>query len=354
MLLKNIPTVSETNILEQEILYKDQVLDFNGAFDRTITKCIEQVGEYSLETCIKMILEENPGVLFKIIQYSKRYKKVYFYTDHEISTEAWDKRNTIYTRTLKDNDAIARELYNTLIADNQEYSDCISLYNIRKLLTGIYFQYEKIIKGHQLYVKNAIQRNEQNKIVYVQDITAYGGKIIIEFCSGYSFSYTDYKIVFEKANNNQFYVKESNYYYAEETLKQINRKLPKIYDDCITYQHTQGLFCLDQKIIDSKFLVTINKAKIIVFSIYVPSTCFKNFELSIDYTNNKYQCSNHNKSIIELLIGKEDELLKKLFIKIDDCPSWSREYLYLIRKKQLEKIEKKQKIKKLLFPWKNN
>ena len=96
-----------------------------------------------------------------------------------------------------------------------------------------------------------IQRNEQNKIVYVQDITAYGGKIIIEFCSGRSFSYTDYKIVFEKANNNQFYVKESDYYYAEETLKQINRKLPKIYDDCITYQHTQGLFCLDQKIIDS-------------------------------------------------------------------------------------------------------
>jgi len=258
MLPETIPKNSRTDILNQEILYTDEILDFSKSFDCTITKCIEKVGEYSLETCIKMILEENPGILFKTIQYSKMYEKVYFYTNQEISTTTWDKRNKIYTRTLKDDNAIVLELYTTLISDYQKYTDCISLYDIKQLLTGL---------------------------------------------------------------------------------------------DC---QYTQNLFCLDQIIIYSKFLVTINKGKINVFSMYAPSSCFKNFELSIDYINNDYKCSNHNKSIIKILVGKEDILLKKLFIKIDDCPNWSKKNLYLIRKKQLEKEEKKQKIRKLLYPWKKD
>ena len=102
------------------------------------------------------------------------------------------------------------------------------------------------------------------------------------------------------------------------------------------YLYSTDLFCLDQKIIDSKFLVTISKGIIIVFSVYAPTTCYKNFYLSIDYINNEYQYKNNNKLIKKILIGNEIELLKKLFIKIDDCPSWSREHLYLIRKKQLE------------------
>ena len=258
MLPETIPIVPGTNILNQEILYDDEALDFSRSLDCTITKCIEQVGKYSLETCIKIILEENPNILFKTIQYSKKNKKVYFYTNQEISTTAWDKRNNIYMKTLKEDNAIARELYNTLIGDYQKYPDCVSLYDIKKYLSGM------------------------------------------------------------------------------------------------DYPYSTDLFCLDQKIIDSKFLVTISKGIIIVFSVYAPTTCYKNFYLSIDYINNEYQYKNNNKLIKKILIGNEIELLKKLFIKIDDCPSWSREHLYLIRKKQLEKIEKKQKIKKLLFPWKNN
>ncbi len=36
------------------------------------------------------------------------------------------------------------------------------------------------------------------------------------------------------------------------------------------------------------------------------------------------------------------KFLKKLFVRIDDCPYWSRESLYEIRKKQLD--EEKQKL----------
>ena len=39
---------------------------------------------------------------------------------------------------------------------------------------------------------------------------------------------------------------------------------------------------------------------------------------------------------------KENEIFKKLFVRIDDCPDWSRESLYKIRKKQLD--EEKQKL----------
>lgn len=59
--------------------------------------------------------------------------------------------------------------------------------------------------------------------------------------------------------------------------------------------------------------------------------------------------------------GKEDEILKRIFIKINDCPKWCQEMLYEFRQNELveeQKIEiqnmRKQKrleLKKKIFPF---
>ena len=51
-------------------------------------------------------------------------------------------------------------------------------------------------------------------------------------------------------------------------------------------------------------------------------------------------CNSHE--ILNVVCGQENEIFKKLFVRIDDCPYWSRESLYEIRKKQLD--EEKQKL----------
>ena len=78
-----------------------------------------------------------------------------------------------------------------------------------------------------------------------------------------------------------------------------------------------------------------------------------------DSDNRYYDCNSNN--VISVIRGKEDELLKKIFIRIDDCPEWSKEPLYIIRQKRLLEEEKalrekrrKEKILSLtrkIFPW---
>ena len=53
------------------------------------------------------------------------------------------------------------------------------------------------------------------------------------------------------------------------------------------------------------------------------------------------------------LQGKEDEIFKSIFVKIDDCPEWIRQELYQIRQEQLAKENKKEKrleLKRKIFP----
>ena len=76
MLLQTVPTVPNAKVIKEEIIYNDTVLDYSESLVPMITTCIEHVGYYSLETCIKMILEENTNTVFFKTQYSKANRKV--------------------------------------------------------------------------------------------------------------------------------------------------------------------------------------------------------------------------------------------------------------------------------------
>ena len=61
-----------------------------------------------------------------------------------------------------------------------------------------------------------------------------------------------------------------------------------------------------------------------------------------------YVCNSNN--IINEIEGNENELFKRIFVKINDCPEWMRLELYEIRQKQLkeeQKIEDEKKYKEM-------
>lgn len=105
----------------------------------------------------------------------------------------------------------------------------------------------------------------------------------------------------------------------------------------------------DIKPLNSNFSVDINDCDI---NIHDGSLWdIADFELSFVVYDNKYKYSRNSTPVATALEGKEDELFKNIFVKIDDCPEWSRQKLYQIRQKQLKKHHK---LKIKLPSWSKN
>ena len=81
---------SDTKVIDKNIIYKDTVLPLKELGENIKVTHISNVEEFWIESCLNKIFESNPDVVFNTIQYSKKDKKIYFYTDQNISTKAWD------------------------------------------------------------------------------------------------------------------------------------------------------------------------------------------------------------------------------------------------------------------------
>ena len=77
--------------MNKTIVYSDIVLSLKGKGQSLKVTSIEGVSEYSLENCLKVIFESNPDVIFNTIKYSRKDKKVYFYTNKDITTKIYEK-----------------------------------------------------------------------------------------------------------------------------------------------------------------------------------------------------------------------------------------------------------------------
>ena len=64
------------------------------------------------------------------------------------------------------------------------------------------------------------------------------------------------------------------------------------------------------------------------------------FRLSAIIYKDEYEYDCNSNNVTSICRDKEDEVFKRIFVRIDDCPEWTREILYTIRKKQLEEQEK--------------
>lgn len=89
MFVPIIPVLPNTNIVNRNIVYNDTVLSIKELGENIKVSTISDVSEFSLEKCLKIIFESNPDVVFNTIQYSRKNKKVYFYTNKDISINKW-------------------------------------------------------------------------------------------------------------------------------------------------------------------------------------------------------------------------------------------------------------------------
>ena len=92
----------------------------------------------------------------------------------------------------------------------------------------------------------------------------------------------------------------------------------------------------DVKSVNSKFDIDISQYGVKVL-VKPNDKINKGFELFSPGYENKYLLKSNSNILNFALKGKEEEVLKRIFVKISDCPEWSQSMLYEIRQKQLEK-----------------
>lgn len=149
MFVPIVPSVPHTTVVNKTIVYSDTVLPLKDTGNNLKVTSIENVSEFSLESCLKTIFESNPNVIFNTIQYSKNNKTVYFYTNQDITTKAYEESKFTNYKPITSKTEILEEIKKVLLSPKSKDNNCISLYDVLTLLEELNSEYENIIKKYQ-------------------------------------------------------------------------------------------------------------------------------------------------------------------------------------------------------------
>ena len=124
------------------------------------------------------------------------------------------------------------------------------------------------------------------------------------------------------------------YVNTEEILLSAGKYISNAIDEYQEYDEFKQQRCNNIRTMNSKFKVDISS-----FGVSLRSGG-NNFSLDMkSYTDEPdYSCSSYN--IISILDKKENELFKKIYVRIDDCPEWMHGILYERRASALQEKER--------------
>lgn len=325
--------INNTNatVVNKTIVYSDTVLPLKDLGSNLKVSTISDVGEYSLERCLKIIFESNPNVVFNTIQYSKNDNKVYFYTNQEISTREYEESEFTKYKTITSRSEILEETKSILLTEKNNSSDCISLFDIAQLLKKMNHDYDMIKERYnsqfERIIKNAF--GDSSSIVifdfdYEKKLLKIGFKM---WSSG------DYDEICFAKQNDDLYIVKSKSLYDKEVFAELSSGLSKLYDKLISFADYKDYANAkyNTKSVNSSFGVDISHYGAGIFVEFQGNSYSKDFKLFSPSYNNDYSIECNSSIVNEVFKDKESEIFKRIFVKIDDCPVWSQAMLYEIR-----------------------
>lgn len=347
MFIPIVPFVPHTTVINKTIVYSDTILPLKDTGNNLKVTSINDVSEFSLENCLKIIFESNPNVVFNTIQYSKKDKKVYFYTNQEISIKQYEESKITKYEPISSRLQILEEVKGLMTTNKIKNSDCVSIHDVAVLLFKMRNKYQSIMDSCNIRVRDLIKQEfgrTADIIIYSFDYDSNELKI------GFKYIGDDYdKITFIKKDGDLFITKSKSYY-DKKVLAVIGTELSQLYDDLIKYSDYKNDYIFNVRPVNSKFLVDITSSGVSIYT-KLPTNIFtKEFNLKFPSYDDEYKYDCNSTILIEAFWGNENEIFKRIFVKIEDCPKWSQETLYEIRQKQLveeQKIEDKIKYKEM-------
>lgn len=330
-----VPHTTHTTVVNKTIVYSDTVLPVKDLGNNLKVSTISDVSEYSLERCLQIIFESNPNVVFNTVQYSKNDKKVYFYTNQEITIREYEESKFIKYKPITSSSEILEETKSVLLAEKNNSSDCISLFDVAQLLKKLRHNYDMVEERYKSQFKSIIKNafgDSSSIVIYDFD---YKKKLLrIGFKRWSSGDYDE--ISFAKQNDDLYIVK-SECWHDKEVFAALSSGLSKLYDELISFADYKddANAKYDTKSVNSSFGVDISHYGAGIFVKSQGNSYSNNFKLFSPSYDNKYSIECNSSIVNETFKNKEPEIFKRIFVKIDDCPEWSQAMLYETRQNQL-------------------
>jgi len=290
-----VPVVKVKN---REIVFSDNIL-YNDELKNQKLTMIPNISEAALYSCIETILVSNITVVFDTIQYSPQKKTVYFYTNKEINQEYWQNHSSLEIKILQ-------EIKDIFVKDKNKNSDCISIYEVLKLLKSY---------NNKFFNERTSCEDDIKKLIYSEFglnasifLKKENNELEINPVNSDKFIYIK--------ENDKLVLKSSGSYLGKVILDTFNKELSAIYDKLIKCYD----FCELKKAIqsiNSSFFIDIIPSYYEIYpsmiSVYINRATKGPFELI--GTENKYSYYCRSDININELEGNEDEFFKRIF----DC-----------------------------------
>lgn len=240
-----------------------------------------------------------------------------------------EKGNSMYEKTkymtnydpITSPKKILEELKFVLEQDRNKDENSISVYDVINLVRNKYDECKSLDRN--LYYRINVL-TDLNYLYLDIDFDSENRYLIV--------SYHCNKMFFTKQNNDLILVK-SEYYNAKDILGKCGKEISERYDQFIKDISYYSDYMNNVQSTNSNFKV--NSDEYVINIKYNDS-----FTLSARTYQNEYKYDCNSNNVTSVCRNKEDEIFKRIFIKIDDCPEWTHEILYAFRKEQLEEQEK--------------
>ena len=338
-----VPTThTNTTIINKTIVYSDTVLNLKELGSNLKVTSLSNVSEFELENCLETIFENNEDVVFNTVQYSKENKKIYFYTDKEISTKKWEESKVFKYKTITNKKEILEELKSILNYNKIKDPNVVSLSLVYDVVKEKDVAYENDKKLYENIIDSKLKEKYSDEAFCVIHNFDYENNIMNIGFKEYNWDEI-YSIYFSKKNGDLYVVKSKGFLYTNEHLVNLGKELSELYDKFLTYKS----FDKESrriKGINSNFKIRIYNGGVGLYNEIIPNDfSLYNYIFKNDYS---YDCNSYE--IVDLIKGSEDKLFDKIYVNIDDCPNWMQEELKQARYEELvneEKIEKEIKEK---------
>lgn len=357
IIIATVPENSNITIKNREIQHNlrkfQQLVQPEDLYETKILN----VEESDLKSVIKVILKDtnNNNKIIDTIVYLKDQKELLFFANAEISTEAYYK--TIQQDRLHEEEKFNPiDLFNsvTFIDEEKDFMNYVSVYDVLKDLDTIFAEFDKNEEYKQIISKK-IKRHLKKiglNIYFDYDCFFPQGIVKIQIikyryddfgqpiytCSQFDFYENNDDIVIKNTYEDRFGI-------GEEILLLIGKELLEIFK---ILKQNESLLNQNLRI------KTLNYKASLLFSnrkISYNADAF-NIEMKIPFEEYGYDINSFNFAQV-FADGKLEEILKRTYVDILDCPKYLQESLFNILEKKEnifeEKKEEEQKTKKLFF-----
>ena len=339
-MINYVPEHLNDRVINKEIVYSDYPMSIEEKGKYLKPTTLLYVDKYSIEDAIRIVLANNPKIIIHTIQYSESTKRLFLFATKELDVSSWYDNLKLRIESHMDNPELLQNIKDVLITDKPFKKGVSSLYDVSKIILKETQVYNGIHSLYESKIIGALKKGFPRCIISIHNFNKETKELSISFNVNESDKF--FEMSFRKKKNGDLYI--SRYtpsYYKDQIFYLTADILSELYDSLLAYNHFLEQFSYNINSSNSNFKTNIGYYGV---TVYCHDKSFRTKKLfSLDYTSidNRYNCYCNSSNIISLIKGNEEELLKRIYVRIIDCPEWMRDKLYEIREQQAENEMKK-------------